>query len=131
MGKLSSAMTKILMCYPCCFSPRFETQHPTGCCEKFYLHSSQSTYQEGGKKDLGNADLCLNAVAYEDLEKIFEEIDKDVELNEKGDKMQCGFPIDSSSLSNLLAFFFDEKADFAGKVNVSDFLYLELSLALM
>lgn len=51
----------------------------------------------------------------------------------KGDKMQCGFPIDSSSLSNLLAFFFffDEKADFSGKVNVSDFLYLELSLALM
>lgn len=47
----------------------------------------------------------LDTVAHEDLEKILEEIDKDVELNEKGDKMPCGFPIDSSSLSNLLAFF--------------------------
>lgn len=35
------------------------------------------------KRHLGNADLCLDAVAYEDLEKIFEEIDKDVQLNEK------------------------------------------------
>lgn len=54
-------------------------------------------------------------MVYEDLEKILEEIDKDVELNEKGDKMQRGFPIDSSSLSNLLAFFLDEKADFQAK----------------
>lgn len=45
-------------------------------------------------------------MVYEDLEKIFEEIDKDVEVNEKGDKMHCGFPIDSSSLSSLLPFFF-------------------------
>lgn len=43
-------------------------------------------------------------MAYEDLEKIFKGIDKDVELNGKGDKMQLGFTKDSSSLSNLLAF---------------------------
>lgn len=53
-------------------------------------------------------------MAYKDFEKIFEEIDKDMELNEKGDKMQHGFTIDSSSLSNLLAVF-DEKADFQAK----------------
>lgn len=58
--------------------------------------------------------ICLDTVAYEDLEKIFEGIDKDVELNEKGDKMQRGFTKDSSSLSNLLAFF-DEKTDFQAK----------------
>lgn len=58
--------------------------------------------------------ICLGAVAYKDLEKIFEEIDKDTELNEKGDKMQHGLTIDSSSLSNLLAVF-DEKADFQAK----------------
>lgn len=51
-------------------------------------------------------------MVYEDFEKIFEEIDKDVELNEKGDKMQCGFPVDSSSLSSLLAFFLMRKLIF-------------------
>lgn len=66
----------------------------------------------GREKDLGNADPCLDTVVYEDLEKILEEIDKDVELNEKGDKMQRGFPIDSSSLSNLLAFFLMRKLIF-------------------
>jgi len=44
-------------------------------------------------------------VAYEDLEKIFERIDKVVEVNGKWDKMKHGFTKDSSSLSNLLAFF--------------------------
>lgn len=50
--------------------------------------------------------ICLDAVAYEDLEKIFEGTDIDMEVNEKGDKMQCGFTEDSSSLSNLWRFFF-------------------------
>lgn len=51
-------------------------------------------------------------MAYEDLGNILEEVDKDVELNEKGDKMSDGFLIDSSSLSNLLAFFLMRKLIF-------------------
>lgn len=107
LSKDSSATAEILLCYQHCFLTTI-SEHSIiqGAVKKFNSILSRACMKKKEEGSWQCRPISLVAVAYEDLEKIFEGIDKDVEVNEKGDKMQRGFTKDSSTLSNLLASFF-------------------------